>query len=292
VVSLNYKVKHIKKHYSTRPGIKLLRLQALVDHWTANFGATAQGHFKYFDETLPNQNDIERAAARKAGREERIRYASAHIFVDRNEAIELVPLDEVCFHANDRTLQLPTLRASTPEYRGGNANLLTVGIEMCVEKNGTIHPDTIERTRLVIKMLQEKFTQLKDTKNRVVRHYDVTGKPCPLPFVEDEQKWNAFLYSVDQPVKTQSVEKPKEEVKVVENAIIINSVNDYPAAELLAKKINCPIYPDKRTFAESKDKVNHMYVVGGDKDGIKADKITLLSGPDRLATYAAVKKAL
>jgi N-acetylmuramoyl-L-alanine amidase len=88
------------------------------------------------------------------------------------------------------------------------------------------------------------------------------------------------------------VEKPKEEVKIVENAIIINSVNDYPAAELLAKKINCPIYPDKRTFAESKDKVKHMYVVGGDKDGIKVDKITLLAGPDRLATYAAVNKAL
>jgi N-acetylmuramoyl-L-alanine amidase CwlA len=206
VVSLNYKVKHIKKHFSTRPGIKLLRLQALVDHWTANFGATAQGHFKYFNDTLPSQNDLERAVAKKEGREERIRYASAHIFVDKDEAIELVPLDEVCFHANDRTLQLPTLRASTPEYRGGNANLLTIGIEMCVEKNGAIHPDTIERTRLVIKMLQDKFSHLKDTKNRVVRHYDVTGKPCPLPFVEDEQKWNAFLYSVDQPVKVAAKE--------------------------------------------------------------------------------------
>jgi N-acetylmuramoyl-L-alanine amidase CwlA len=211
VVSLNYKVKHIKKHFSTRPGIKLLRLQALVDHWTANFGATAQGHFKYFDETLPSQNDLERLAAKREGREERIRYASAHIFVDKNEAIELVPLDEVCFHANDRTLKLSALKATSSQYPGGNANLLTIGIEMCVEKNGTIHPDTIERTRLVIKMLQDKFSQLRDTKNRVVRHFDVTGKPCPLPFVEDEQKWNAFLYSIDQPVKEVSVSSKEED---------------------------------------------------------------------------------
>ena len=211
MVALNYKVKHIKKHFSTRPGIKLLRLQALVDHWTANFGATAQGHFKYFDETLPNQNDRERIEARRQGREEKIRYASAHIFVDRNEAIELVPLDEVCFHANDRTLKLSALKATSSQYPGGNANLLTIGIEMCVEKNGTIHPDTIERTRLVIKMLQDRFSQLKDTKNRVVRHFDVTGKPCPLPFVEDVQKWNAFLHSIDQPVKEVSVSKVKEE---------------------------------------------------------------------------------
>ncbi|MBW3113019.1 N-acetylmuramoyl-L-alanine amidase [Bacillus sp. MCCB 382] len=214
MVELNYKVKHIKKHFSTRPGIKLLRLQALVDHWTANFGATAQGHFKYFNETLPDQNDRERIEAAHEGREEKIRYASAHIFVDKNEAIELVPLDEVCFHANDRTLKLSSLRATSKQYPGGNANLLTIGVEMCVEKNGTIHPDTIERARLVIKMLQDKFSQLRDTRNRVVRHFDVTGKPCPLPFVEDQQKWNAFLHSIDQPVKGDVTIANQEESKM------------------------------------------------------------------------------
>jgi N-acetylmuramoyl-L-alanine amidase CwlA len=276
MVALNYQVKHINKNKYSRPGDKLIKLQAGVIHYTANPGADAEMHYRFF------------------GRGGGGRYAGAHIFVDRYKAIEIVPLDEVCYHANDRTLKLSALKASTSYYPGGNANLLTVGIEMCLEKDGTLHPDTIERTRLVVKYLQEKYPQLRDTKNRFVRHYDVTGKNCPKPFVEDEQKWNAFLYSVDQPVKTQSkpAEKPKEEVKVVENAIIINSVNDYPAAELLAKKINCPIYPDKRTFSESGDKVKHMYVVGGDKNGIKADKITLLAGPDRLATYAAVNKAL
>jgi len=27
---------------------------------------------------------------------------------------------------------------------------------------------------------------------RVIRHYDVTGKICPKPFVENEQAWNSF----------------------------------------------------------------------------------------------------
>jgi N-acetylmuramoyl-L-alanine amidase CwlA len=274
VVSLNYRKDHVIKNKYSRSGDKLIKVQAVVVHYTANPHANAEDHQEYFDGADGGN----------------YRYAGAHIFVDKFEAVEVIPLDEVAYQANEKEPKLPTLRASVPYYPGGNANLLTLSIEMCIEENGSFHPDTVERTRLVIKDLQNKFPQLKDTKNRVVRHYDVTGKNCPKPFVEDEQKWNAFLYSVDQPVKTQS--KPKEEVKVVKNAIIINSVNDYPAAELLAKKINCPIYPDKRTFAESKDKVNHMYVVGGDKDGIKADKITLLSGPDRLATYAAVKKAL
>jgi N-acetylmuramoyl-L-alanine amidase len=281
MVALNYQKKHIRINDNSRPAYKLLRLQAVVVHYTANPGADADDHFRYFDETI-------------VGTE---RYAGAHIFVDRDKALELIPLDEGTFGANDggnAALRLPTLRARDSRYPtrtgDGNANLLTIHIEMCLEADGTLHPYTIERTRLVIKYLQGLYPQLSDTKNRFVRHFDVTGKNCPKPFVEDEQKWNAFLYSVDQPVKTQS--KPKEEVKVVENAIIINSVNDYPAAELLAKKINCPIYPDKRTFDESGDKVKHMYVVGGDKDGIKADKITLLAGKDRLETYAAVKKAL
>jgi N-acetylmuramoyl-L-alanine amidase CwlA len=278
VVSLNYRKDHVIKNKYSRSGDPLIKVQAIVVHYTANPHANAEDHQEYFDGSDGGGS----------------RYAGAHIFVDKDEAVEIIPLNEVAYHANDRTLKLSALKASTSYYPGGNANLLTIGIEMCIEKNGSFHPDTVERTRLVIKYLQDKYPQLRDTKNRVVRHYDVTGKNCPKPFVEDVQKWNAFLYSIDQHVKTQSkpVEKPKEEVKIVENAIIINSVNDYPAAELLAKKINCPIYPDKRTFSESGDKVKHMYVVGGDKDGIKADKITLLAGPNRLATYAAVQKAL
>ena len=102
------------------------------------------------------------------------------------------------------------LKQATSYYPGGNANLLTIGIEMCVEKDGSFHPDTIERTRLVVKMLQAKFPQLRDTQNRVVRHFDITGKICPKPFVESPSAWKAFLKSIDEPVKSE----PKEAVQV------------------------------------------------------------------------------
>ncbi|WJV20675.1 N-acetylmuramoyl-L-alanine amidase [Rossellomorea marisflavi] len=205
MVQLNYKVKHIKKHDTTRPGIKLLRVQAVVDHWTANFGATAEGHFTYFNSTLPDTND--RVS------EKNKRYASAHIFVDKNEAIELVPLDEVCFHANDggtSRLKLSALKATHHSYKEGNANLLTIGIEMCVEADGTIHPDTIKRTALVHKYLQSKFPDLKDTKNRFVRHYDVTGKNCPAPMVTDKSKYDELLKLTDEDIK---LEAPKKDVQ-------------------------------------------------------------------------------
>ncbi len=158
MVKLNYKVKHIRKNKYSRPGFKLLRLQAVTEHWTANYGATAENHFVYFDETIIQ---IER-------------YAGAHIFVDRFQALELIPLDEGTFGANDggtAGLKLASLRATDPRYPTidgeGNANLLCIHVEMCVEEDGTIHPDTLARTALVNQYLQKKFPQLKDTENRL-----------------------------------------------------------------------------------------------------------------------------
>lgn len=48
MVALNYEVKHIKKHHTTRTGNKLLRVAAEVIHYTANNGGTADNHFTYF----------------------------------------------------------------------------------------------------------------------------------------------------------------------------------------------------------------------------------------------------
>lgn len=191
MVALNYEVKHIRRNQYSRSGDKLLRLQAIVVHYTANPGGDADMHYRYFN-TLNG------------------RYAGAHIFVDRNKALELMPLDEVAYHANERKAGplWSALKATAPYYPGGNANLLTVGIEMCLEPDGSFHPDTIERTRQVVKMLQAKFPHLADTQNRVVRHYDITGKSCPKPFVESPAAWAKFLKSIDEPVMSTAKKEP------------------------------------------------------------------------------------
>jgi N-acetylmuramoyl-L-alanine amidase len=191
VVKLNYQVKHIKKNKYSRPGYKLLDQQAVIEHWTANYGADAEDHWRYFNETVIRIK----------------RYAGAHIFVDRHKALELIPLDEGTFGGNDggtAGLKLKTLRATDSRYPTidgeGNANLLCIHVEMCVEEDGTIHPDTIARTALVNQYLQKKFKQLKDTKNRFVRHFDVTGKNCPAPMVSNPKLWQELLELTDAKV--------------------------------------------------------------------------------------------
>jgi N-acetylmuramoyl-L-alanine amidase len=157
----------LKVNPYTRPGTKLKAVKKLVLHWTANPGASAQNHFDYFNGTAIQQK----------------RCASAHIFVDKKEAICVIPLDEVAYHANDGTYR------GIPELKP-NANLLSIGVEMCVEKDGTFHPNTIARTEDVFVELCKKFNL--DPSKDIVRHYDITHKNCPAPWVKDGQKFIDF----------------------------------------------------------------------------------------------------
>jgi N-acetylmuramoyl-L-alanine amidase CwlA len=279
MVELNYRKDHVIVNKYSRPGDKLIRLQAIVVHYTANPYANAEDHQEYFDGADGGN----------------YRYAGAHLFVDKDEVVEAIPLNEVAYHANERKAGplLSALKASTSFYPGGNANLLTVGIEMCIEKDGSFHPNTVERTRLLIKTLQRWYPQLADTQNRVVRHYDITGKNCPKPFVENKQAWNKFLKSIDEPIAKPQAPAPKPvkpsegESEMLKEAIVINSFNDYPSAEGLAFHLDCPIYPRAALQGEV---ANHLIVVGGNKDGLKAGKITLLSGKDRYETAKKVSE--
>ncbi|GCD83653.1 hypothetical protein PTHTG4_27170 [Parageobacillus thermoglucosidasius] len=159
--------KFIRKNEYSRPGLKLKGVRKLVLHWTANPGASAENHFKYFDQTIIQAK----------------RYASSHIFVDKNEAINIIPLDEVAYHANDGTYR------GVPELKP-NANFLSIGVEMCVEKDGTFHPNTIARTEDVFVELCKKF-KLNPMKD-IVRHYDITHKNCPAPWVKDFKAFEDF----------------------------------------------------------------------------------------------------
>ncbi|KIL46142.1 peptidoglycan recognition protein family protein [Jeotgalibacillus campisalis] len=360
MVAINYRVDHVKKNKYSRPGDKLLKVQAGVIHYTANKYANAEDHQVYFD------GDDGGA----------YRYAGAHIFIDKHEAVEIIPLDEVAYHANERKAGplLPSLKASTSFYPGGNANLLTIGLEMCIEEDGTFHPDTIARTQLVCKRLQKQFPALRDTKNRFVRHYDITGKNCPAPYVASPSAWNAFLAGIDAPVieapkvvvppkpkyNSKYTSKPeerlgtvvlkgttmnyrtepdinapivkqlpayhgadperpvhlyevkgewlrlgrgwisnakgayavvklydkKEEEEMKKQVIVVNATDDFPAALRLSNRIGAGLV--SLFNAKKEQYAKEAIVVGGSATGIKADKVTNLSGDSYFTTAAKV----
>ncbi|WP_205753862.1 N-acetylmuramoyl-L-alanine amidase [Gottfriedia acidiceleris] len=168
----------IKNKFS-RPGLLLKGVKKIVLHWTGDPGATDEREQLFFD------------GADGGGS----RYASAHLFVDSDSATCIIPLNEVAYHAND----VWEIDEETNEpYRGikeiaPNANYYSIGIEMCVEKDGTIAPETIERT---VQVAAEICKTYKLTEKDIVRHYDVTHKPCPKPFIDDPSKFEDFKNQV------------------------------------------------------------------------------------------------
>lgn|GEM_PF-5552393 len=118
------------------------------------------------------------------------RKASAHYFVDFDGSIwQSVEDKDIAFHCGADKYKHPYLR---------NAN--TIGIEMCVRNNGNkaaesrdwyFEDATVKGTIDLTKYLMMKYTI---TPEDVVRHYDITGKICPNPYMYNHTKhvWNAF----------------------------------------------------------------------------------------------------
>lgn len=111
--------------------------------------------------------------------------ASAHAFVDHSGPIyQIVNWDDIAWHCG-------TSSGYKHKYcRNSNS----IGIELCCHKDSNgqwyFNNVTIEKAAdlTVALMLQYDIPMAN-----VIRHYDVTGKICPEPYVRDANAWKAFL---------------------------------------------------------------------------------------------------
>ena len=170
-------------------------IKFIVIHYTANNGDTARGNADYFARVSLQ--------------------ASAHFFVDEKEIVCSVPWDNTAYHCGTTgTYKHPTCR-----------NFNSIGIELCsrIDSNGkyyfkeaTIH----NAARFVALQMKSYNIPLAN----VIRHYDVTGKTCPRPYVENPQAWEAFKTLV---MKYYNGEKEEE----TENMLYYEKLEDIPAGE-------------------------------------------------------------
>lgn len=136
----------------------------IVMHYTANNGDTAKNNCDYYHRVGGLQ-------------------ASAHYFVDEHGAMQSVRECDTAWHCGARAYWHPECR---------NAN--SIGIEMCSRKRADgsyyIKPETVANAAALAREIMQRYGI--DTEH-VVRHYDVTGKRCPMPWVDDPAQWTAFL---------------------------------------------------------------------------------------------------
>lgn len=145
----------------SRPGKELKEVNAIVVHYVGNPGTTAAQNRSYFE----NLKDTHATSA-----------SSHYIIGMEGEIIQCVPLNEISYASNNR-------------------NKDTIAIECC-------HPDeTGQFTTATYKSLVKLVAALCRTYNLdpetgIIRHYDVTGKYCPLYYVNHEDEWYGFKLDV------------------------------------------------------------------------------------------------
>ena len=144
----------------SRPQLATDKITGIVIHYVANPGTTAMQNRSYF-EGLKDSGET---------------YASSHFIVGlEGEIVQCVPTSEVAYASNDR-------------------NNDTVSIEVChPDETGKFNSATYDALVWLTGWLCE---YLQVPPENVIRHYDVTGKLCPLYYVEHEDAWIGFKEDV------------------------------------------------------------------------------------------------
>ncbi len=147
----------IKLDGDSRRGVMLEGVRNIVIHYVGNPGTTAQQNRDYY--ANPSSE------------------VSSHFVIGlKGEIIQCIPLHEKSSASNHR-------------------NKDTISIEVC-------HPDesgkfTDASYQSLVKLTAWLLDVCDLDSNDVIRHYDITGKQCPLYFVTHEDAWKKFLQAVD-----------------------------------------------------------------------------------------------
>ena len=178
-------------HHKTRPALRtfgapgymLRQVRAIVIHWTANKarGANAMANRNYF-----NNGSI--------GPDGKARAASAHYIIDDRTVVQCLPENEVGFHCGDKPYKVyrPAGLQLISDAPRLTPNYFTIGIEMCVNEGGNWALTTEHTVALTAELLLKYGL---NPYKALLRHFDVTGKPCPQPFL-DLHHWNNFRQQV------------------------------------------------------------------------------------------------
>ena len=96
---------------------------------------------------------------------------SVHYIVDEEEIIEIIPPEEKSYGTSDRA-----------------HNESFIQIEMChPDASGRIEEAVLEKVVWLCRELMGRYGITE-----IIRHYDVTGKRCPLWYVEHPEEWEAL----------------------------------------------------------------------------------------------------
>lgn len=139
-------------------GVSRQKITKIVIHYVANAGTSAINNRNYFN-NLPKNEKI---------------YAGAHYIVGlEGEIIRCIPDNEIAYHAGN-----------------ADVNACSIGIEVChPDKTGRFSYKSYLSLLKLVSWLCDKYDISADN---VIRHYDVTGKACPIYYIDNPSEWRLF----------------------------------------------------------------------------------------------------
>lgn len=165
------------------------------------------------------------------------RGASAHYFVDDKNIVQVVEDKDISWHCG----------ANTYYCNARNSN--SIGVEMCCYKNSEGKLDISENVEAnAIELVKDLMKKYNIPIENIVRHYDVTHKKCPAPFVTNEVRWNNFKKKLQG---SENEEKNTDETK-----------KDYVRQwqKVMNKVYKCGLAEDNSFGPDSKAKANKYYL--------------------------------
>ena len=143
---------------------------------------------------------------------------SAHFFVDEKEIWQSVREKDVAWHCGTRGMYFH------PYCRNANS----LGIELCSRKQGEKYyftPETVKNARNFVRFLMKKYDI---PLANVVRHYDVTHKNCPAPFVEDAAAWQSFKAGLIQLTREENMTEKQVKQLIAQAKTVYDTAESVP----------------------------------------------------------------
>lgn len=174
------------------------KIKYIVIHYTGNDGDSAKGNANYFASNIPK--------------------ASAHYFVDDNYIYRSVPDNFTAYSVGGRKYN-----NNGGRLYGQVNNTNSLSVELCdTVRNGVVYP-TNQTILNAIELVNYLMALYNVPLYRVIRHYDVNGKPCPAYWTNDakwESEFHSKLSGQTRPISAPDVNPYKEPTLTVTSSKI------------------------------------------------------------------------
>lgn len=197
------------------------RIQYLVLHYTGNDGDTALSNGRYFQDNVVK--------------------SSAHYFVDDTMVCRSVPELRTAWAVGGKKWADCAATGGGALY-GEVTNVNSISVELCDTRTDGVYGASDETLENAIDLCRGIMTRYEIPIERVVRHFDVTGKHCPS-YMMDENIWNTFKACLASPGPLDNTPSPAHEAGVkwcLEQGILTGDANgDLKLSEPVTRQQFC-----------------------------------------------------